>query len=146
MTRRREAIESALQAARQREEEAGAIVNRHRASLDQAALQLSTLQGYADDYRPAPTQAHSAPQQLRNAREFLARLNEAVDAQRRRIGEMEEVLAAAQAPWLAARRDVEALERVLERLAAEERRSDARREQHELDDLSLRAIVARRPV
>ena len=76
--------------------------------------------------------------QWKDYQSFLARLDEAVRAQQQRIKTCEQTVEANRQRWLAKRRRLESLERVLDRCRREERAADERRDQRLLDDLPKR--------
>jgi flagellar export protein FliJ len=95
---------------------------------------LTELQGYLREYESAPAKA--SVHWLANRARFLARLQEAVQAQRQRLQEAEAALEAGRTRHLLARRDRKVLQRLQAAYARADARDAERRAQSTLDDWS----------
>ena len=99
---------------------------------------LARLKDYLDEYaRQSPSQVRHAAQ-LGNHRRFLDRLSAGVRQQREQVAQAAQRSEAAAERWRAARGEVEAMERLLERMSRARLRDGERREQREMDELAAR--------
>ena len=114
----------------------GQSAGRLRAELDAQANQLGELNAYRQAYadRSRSMTAGSAVH-WQDYQSFLARLDQAVSAQKQIVKDAEEAADAARRRWIGKRRRLESLNKVWTRFYEEERIARERIEQKQLDDL-----------
>lgn len=99
---------------------------------------LARLMEYLDEYaRQSPSQVRHVAQ-LGNHRRFLDRLSTGVRRQREQVAQAAQRSQAAAERWRLARGEVQAMERLMERMDDARRREGDRREQREMDELAAR--------
>jgi flagellar FliJ protein len=123
-----------------REQDAGVLLARARALVEDRERQLAELQRYREEYAAQQSQGVGTldPVRLQNYHAFLARLQDAARQQRQLVDEAQAELERCLADWRASRAEAAALGRVVERMEHGERRESDRREQHDHDERALR--------
>ncbi len=118
------------------EQRLGQEAGRSRQRLDEQLARLGELNAYRHSYAnksPAGPSVSSA--QWQDYQNFLQRLDGAVQAQQQIVNDCEQNLESHRQRWLAKRRRLESLERVLEKYQQQDRAYEDRLEQKALDDL-----------
>lgn len=139
MKRRSAKIEKFVALASTEEKTLGEAAGLSQRRLQEEIDRLGELNAYRVDYADkARDLGKIDAAQWKDYQSFLARLDEAVRAQQQRIRVCEQTVEANRERWLAKRRRLESLERVLDRYRREERAADERRDQRLLDDLPKR--------
>lgn len=112
--------------------------------LEAEERQLAQLTGFREEYGRLESAAEGGidPLRLQNYRAFMDRLTEAIRQQEKRLESARATLAGSTETWRGRRIDAEALGAAIERFSADERRSAARREQRDSDEVAQRAIPA----
>ena len=132
-----------------------------REDSDAAAAQLGRVTGHARDMderlrllldyrseyaarltRVAQTGMHSTG--WRNFREFIDKIDAAIDQQRELVAAAQRQVESGQSHWHAQQRRLKSYDTLYERHCSAEQRSEARREQKEQDDFALRGFLAQR--
>jgi flagellar protein FliJ len=129
-----------------RANEVGHAVALAAVELSEKEKQLKQLQGYREDYiqKSGDPNASMDPVRLQNYRAFLDRLGEAIRQQELAVDVARTGYESRRQEWSELRVEAEALGRAVDRLKAEERRSQDRVEQNESDDtVSQRAFASR---
>lgn len=137
-------MERLAQLARERCEAAGARLGKSLALLGESRSRLTLLERYRDEYRGRFASAGSqgiTRDGLRNFREFLARLEQAIAQQRAEVAVLERGTEDARALWLAARRREQSFDILFDRAQIESRAIEARQLQKMLDEHSGRAAA-----
>lgn len=112
------------------------LAGRARQHLDEQKQRLGELNAYRQDYAAKSADASMlSSAHWQDYRTFLSRLDKAVKAQQQIVNDSEQRLENIRQQWIAKRRRLESLERVLEKCRAEERIAASRREQKRLDEL-----------
>ena len=127
--------------AQERRDAAGRRLGRSLAALKDSESRLALLEGYRDEYkqRYARTgKSGAGPEELRNFRAFLERLDTAVTQQRAEVEALERGAIESRARWLDERTRGKSLDVLTERADYAERASEARRLQKLLDEFSGR--------
>jgi flagellar protein FliJ len=124
-----------------RERDAGSVLAKARALVDERERQLLELSRYREEYAGRQTNAIGSvdPMRLQNYHAFLARLQDAVRQQQQLVDEARAELERRMTEWQATRAEAAALGRVVERLEDGERRESDRREQQDHDERALRS-------
>lgn len=114
-------------------------MGRSQQALDDEISRAEELKAYRRSYaeRPVPSVPVDASRWL-DYQNFLRRLDQAVALQAQVVTESERHRDAHRARWLAKRRRLESLERVVERHQDAAKRLDDRRQQKAIDDLPNR--------
>ncbi|MDR0634753.1 MAG: flagellar export protein FliJ [Azoarcus sp.] len=102
---------------------------------------LELLQRYRDEYSERFVTAARegiGPDAMRNYRNFLNRIDEAVEAQRRAVEQSRQHTSQGQQQWMAQRTRVRAFDTLSQRFQEELARKDERQEQRFTDDHALR--------
>src|ERR1035437_8008817 len=111
------------------------------ASERDATNKLDMLQQYRDEYATRFQQAAQngiSPREWHNYREFLNRLDEAIDAQRRMVAQQAQNTAAGQAHWQQQRTKLKAFDTLSDRHFANENAQELKREQKTQDEFAAR--------
>jgi flagellar FliJ protein len=126
--------------AHNRQQNAARIMGERQRSLDDQQQRLQELNNYRDEYaRRFEGGAESmAGINMRDYRLFLSRLNEAIEEQARRVEQARAALEQSRGQWTTTRVHSDAVNKVVERMQADERRAEDRREQKENDEFSQR--------
>ncbi len=118
------------------EQKLGQEAGRSRRRLDEQLARLGELNAYRHTYAtksPSGTSVSSA--QWQDYQNFLHRLDGAVQAQQQIVNDCEQNLEAHRQRWVAKRRRLESLERVLDKYQQQDRTYEDRLEQKALDEL-----------
>jgi flagellar FliJ protein len=123
-----------------RERDAGAVLSKARALVDERERQLGELQRYREEYAGQQANAIGTvdPVRLQNYHAFLARLADAVRQQQALVDEAKAELELRMTEWRTTRAEAAALGRVVEGMQHGERRESDRREQQDHDERALR--------
>ena len=111
------------------------------ASERDATNKLDMLQQYRDEYATRFLQAAQngiSPREWHNYQEFLNRLDEAIDAQRRMVAQQAQNTAAGQAHWQQQRTKLKAFDTLSDRHFANENAQELKREQKTQDEFAAR--------
>ena len=139
MKRRSAKLEKFVAIASTEERTLGEATGLSQRRLQEEIDRLGELNAYRVDYaNKARDLGNIDAAQWKDYQHFLARLDEAVLTQQERIRACEQTVEAHRERWLAKRRRLESLERVLDRYRREEQAADERRDQRLLDDLPKR--------
>lgn len=139
MKRRSAKLEKFIALASTEERSLGEATGLSQRRLQEEIDRLGELNAYRIDYEDrARNSGELGAAQWKDYRRFLARLDEAVRSQEQLIRSCEQTVNAHRQRWLAKRRRLESLERVLDRYRREEQAVEDRREQRVLDDLPTR--------
>lgn len=134
-------MEPVMQLAQNREQEAARQVGEHQRQLDAQRTRLAELTAYRDEYAQRLTTVAGGglgAAMLHDYRAFLARLNQAIEHQRRLIEQGEHAYEESRRQWLQTRQKTKALDTVTERYRLQERRDEERRLQNESDERAQR--------
>lgn len=136
MKKRSRKIDKIVALAGAEERRHGEETGRSQAQLNDQLSRLAELnayrQGYADKTGNS-ADVHSA--HWKDYQNFLYRLDDAVRSQQQIVQDCEQTVESHRRRWMAKRRRLESLERVLERYQKEEHSHAERLEQRALDDL-----------
>ncbi|TVQ44732.1 MAG: flagellar export protein FliJ [Gammaproteobacteria bacterium] len=141
MTQDTAQLDLVLHLRREQERQAGEALRTAQSLLSEEEQRLAALEGYAEEYHGRQAIGPSDPRVLRDARLFLAQLEQTRQAQGHQVLRAREAVETARARWLSARVQREAIERLAGRRQDERRRGEARAEQRQQDELSLAARV-----
>lgn len=120
------------------------VINGHERDMDQ---RLQMLLEYRSEYterlaRVARTGMHSIG--WRNFREFIDRIDAAIDLQRELVAKARSEVETGQRHWRTQQRKFKSFDTLSQRHYSAERRSEARQEQKEQDDFALKRFLGRR--
>ena len=135
------ALQTVLELMQERSDEATQQLARLIAKERDAKAKLDMLSQYRDEYAArfnAAAQKGLTPGEWRNYREFLGRLDEAIDAQQRAVRVQAQHTVAGQANWQQQRKKLEAFNTLSDRHYASEESARIKREQKTQDDFSAR--------
>lgn len=121
-----------------RERDAGLALAELRRQVDEQERRLEQLCGFREEYlsgRP-PGLGTTDAVRLANYGAFLGRLNDAIRDQEKRIADLRHAAERQAESWRERRSETAALDRVVERLHADEQRAVDRREQRDQDELA----------
>ena len=136
MKKRTRKIDKIVSLAASEERRLGEEAGRSRRRLDEQLARLGELNAYRHTYATkSPSGASVSAAQWQDYQNFLHRLDGAVQAQQQIVNDCEQSLEAHRQRWLAKRRRLESLERVLEKYQQQARVFEDRLEQKALDDL-----------
>jgi len=130
-----------VQVTESREEKAAREFGTCQRQLNEQQTQLEQLRGYYADYQrqlEARGRAGIVLAQVLETQRFLAQLEKAIAQQQQVVDQTARLCAQKRNLWLAARTRSEAVNKVVERIVAQEQRRADKREQKESDDLSQR--------
>ncbi|WP_018935568.1 flagellar export protein FliJ [Thioalkalivibrio sp. ALJ24] len=136
-------IERLLRIRRIGETEATRELGERIAQLNAAETQRDQLETFQQEYLAASMPED--PNTLKWLAGMRQKLREALEQQALRIQAAESQVESARAQWLEHHRDCKSLEKLLERVRAEEERHQARRRQVEQDMWATRQAYAREP-
>ena len=124
-----------------REQDAGALLARARALVEERERQLGELRRYREEYAGQQAQGLGTldPVRLQNFHAFLARLGDAVRQQQDLVEEARADLERCAASWRESRAEAAAVGKVVDNLQSHERRERDRREQQDHDERALRS-------
>jgi len=135
--KRSERLNSILELATAREQEAAQQLGEMTRKLENARRNLDNLRSFQDNYsqkfRDTGDQGLGM-RQLLEYRAFLAKINGAVLEQERIVGNVEKNLAQSRTHWEATRRQTLGMKTVVDKARAEERHLEERRRQAEEDE------------
>jgi len=120
------------------------VVNGHERVMDQ---RLQLLLEYRSEYterlaRATQTGMHSIG--LRNFREFIDKIDAAVDAQRALVAKARSEVVTGRQQWHAQQRKLKSFDTLFQRHHSAERKIEARQEQKEQDDFAMKGFLGRR--
>ncbi|MFW5453659.1 flagellar export protein FliJ [Thioalkalivibrio sulfidiphilus] len=123
-----------------RQQNAARVMGERQRALDDQQQRLQELNNYRDEYarRFEDGGESMAGINMRDYRLFLSRLNEAIEEQARRVEQARAALEQSRGQWTATRVHSDAVNKVVERMQADERRDEDRREQKENDEFGQR--------
>ncbi|WP_293373514.1 flagellar export protein FliJ [Nevskia sp.] len=127
-------------AERNEEEALTALRGAETRLAEQTALH-GELGRYLDDYQQRPI-ASPNPMLLENQRQFIAKLDEALQSQAKAVEAAKGRVAQAREAWMGTRRELRISLLLQEQGAAEDRRIDDRRSQRETDEFALNRHIA----
>ena len=127
--------------AERNEEEALNALRAAEARLAEQAALHGELRRYLDDYEARPIGVPN-PLLLENQRQFIAKLDTALQPQARAVEAAEQRVAVVREAWIATRRDLRISLLLQEQGAAEDRRIADRRSQKETDEFALNRHIA----
>jgi len=137
-------VDPLLRRAESREDALAQALAKKVQSHQQQAERLGDLQRFRGEYEqpPAPGAALT-PGLLQNRTAFLAKIDDAVQTQRKHVDSSEEALAIERNRLLLASRDKLVLEKLAASYRYAEQRVEDKRTQSEMDDLGARAHTQR---
>ncbi len=136
MKKRTRKIDKIVALAASEERRVGEEAGRSRQRLDEQLARLGELNAYRHNYaKKSPAGPSVSAAQWQDYQNFLQRLDGAVRAQQEIVNDCEQNLEAHRQRWLAKRRRLESLERVLDRYQEQDRVYEDKLEQKALDDL-----------
>jgi flagellar FliJ protein len=130
-----------------RERDAGLALADLRRQVEEQERRLEQLRGFREEYvsgRP-PGLGTTDAVRLANYGAFLGRLHDAIREQEKRVAELRNEAERQAQAWRERRSETAALDRAVERLHADERRTADRREQHDQDELAQSVPRPRQP-
>jgi len=132
--------------AQERRDAAAKRLGRSLAVLKESEKRLALLAQYREDYRRRMAESAArgmSGDELRNFREFISRLDEAVAQQKNEVTTLTEGVADCRGRWLLERRKERSYDVLTERVDLEAREREGRRLQKLLDEFSGRAAMLR---
>lgn len=136
---REQRIQVVRQVVEEKQQEATRALAHRRRLLDEADRQLTELVGYRAEYAGGTVaQAATTGADLRDYWCFMNRLNRAIDDHRGRIDQQKIAVEQSLERWSDTKRELAVLDKVVERIRTADRRTQDRREQRLLDDMSGR--------
>ncbi len=126
---------------REREDQAAARLREANQRCDQLAAQIEQLRAFRQEYAGQINQVGStglSVHRLRLIQDFVARLDELIAEQEDKLAQLHQAREAARAAWEAEYRNRRALDTLVDRYQAEERREEQRAEQKALDERAAR--------
>ncbi len=136
---RSQRLNPVIQAADAQEEQAARALRASRTALQEREHRLEELLRYQAEYaRRFGASGGLDGVRLRDFHQFLARLNTSIGEQQRLVERARAEHARVEARWRERHSKSQALDKVVERLRAEEAHALARREQGELDERAQR--------
>ncbi|KRE90914.1 flagellar export protein FliJ [Frateuria sp. Soil773] len=133
MSTRANRLQPAADQARQRSEEAVQKLAEQQQALAKAERQLSELRGYRQEYAVEAGGGMSVSALL-NRQQFVERIDRAIAQQLHEIERQRRMLEHARGQWREAHAREAALDSVIDRYREQERKSEERREQGEIDE------------
>lgn len=130
-----------VKVAESREQAAARVLGEARQRLEQQQRKLEELTTYRDQYSLEFQQCSGQGMgvaRLQDFRLFLARLNEAIEQQRRLVERCQQDCERRRLQWVATRTRTQALGKVVDRYQREEQRVAERREQRDSDERAQR--------
>lgn len=141
-------MQTLLDLAREKREEAARVLNAATAAWQQAQNKQSQLEGFRKDYEQRLTQAGGngiSVQQWRDFQAFLTKLDMAVAQQAAEVTRRANIRTEAQAGWMAEERKVKSFETLATRHRQREEAKESKREQKQMDEFANRkAFLATR--
>jgi len=134
-------LQTVLELMQVRADDATQSLARLIANERDAKTKLGLLQQYRDEYAVRFQQAAQNginPREWRNYQQFLNRLDEAIDSQRRAVTQQEQNTVAGQQHWQQQRTKLKAFDTLSERHFASENMQELKREQKTQDEFAAR--------
>lgn len=134
-------LQTVLELMQTRADDATQNLARLIASERDAKSKLELLQQYRDEYAARFQQAAQSginPREWHNYREFLGRLDEAIDVQRKTVAQQAKNTAAGQLHWQEQRKRLKAIDTLSDRHFAAENARELKREQKTQDEFAAR--------
>ena len=132
-------MQPVAQVAESRQQEAARLLGERQRVLEEELHRLDQLQEYRGEYaRKFEDGAEWTGLHVREYRVFLARLNQAIEEQAARVERVRADLEQSRGHWTRCRVHRDAVDKAVDRLQADERRQEDRREQAESDELGQR--------
>lgn len=134
-------LQTVLELMQTRADDATQNLARLIASERDAKNKLELLQQYRDEYAARfqhAAQSGISPREWHNYREFLGRLDEAIDAQRKTVAQQARNTAAGQVHWQEQRTKLKAFDTLSDRHFATENARELKREQKVQDEFAAR--------
>ena len=134
-------LQTVLELMQTRADDATQNLARLIASERDAKNKLELLQQYRDEYAARFQQAAQSgisPREWHNYREFLGRLDEAIDVQRKTVAQQAKNTAAGQLHWQEQRKRLKAIDTLSDRHFAAENARELKREQKTQDEFAAR--------
>lgn len=144
MGERSRRLQTVLELGCQQERQQAGELGQAQAALAQQQARLEELLDYRAEYAGRIQRPGVLGAQIANLQAFIARLDQAIGAQRQLLGELEQRLAQAEVAWREAQTRNSALRGYLERLQTQEQVEAGRREQRETDEFAGRSHKPRR--
>lgn len=141
MSRRTDTMGKAAELAGEHAGSAGRRLAEQQQLLASGEAQLRELETFRDEYA-GTLRGGVDVRALLNHRQFLQRINEAIEHQRGVVQRQREALEQERIRWLAAHSRAKALESVAQRFQDADRRADERREQAQADERTQRPPAA----
>jgi flagellar FliJ protein len=132
--------------AEERHDRAAKKLARALTMLRDSESRLALLENYCTDYRARLARnaaAGVAPAEMRNFRDFIARLEEAIGQQRTEVEAIKKGVADCRTGWMLERRRKQSYEVLIERADLAQREVEARRLQKLVDEFAGRAAAMR---
>jgi flagellar FliJ protein len=134
VSQRADRLQPAVDQAKQRSEDAVLQLADQQQRLTKAERQLAELRGYRQEYALATGAGGLTASALLNRQQFVERIDRAIVQQGTEIERQQRLLEHARAQWRAAHAREAALDSVVDRYREQERQSEDRREQSEVDE------------
>lgn len=136
-------LEPVVKVAESREQQAARALGQAQAQLAQAEQRQAELEGYKEEYlrrfHTAGSRGMSAAQ-MEDYRRFLGKLDAAIAQQQQVVAQAAGIVETQRHQWFERRGKTRALDKVVSRYQADERRQEAQQEQGELDERAQRSI------
>lgn len=114
----------------------GLVTGKSQRQLEEQLAKLGELNAYRLNYAAlSRSMANVRSAHWKDYQSFLERLDQAVQSQQQIVADSEQIVEAHRRRWLAKRRRLDSLQRVLERYEFEENQHLERREQRAQDDM-----------
>ncbi len=135
---RSERMQPIKELARHRERDAGSIVSAAQQTLQEREQQLEQLKRYREEYASGSGSQVGAVDgmRLQNYRAFVQRLNDTISQQEQAVRVAREDYESKRDAWRVRRVEAQTLDRAIEKMRGQERRTEDRREQHSMDEQS----------
>ena len=134
MSQRADRLQPAVDQAKHRSEDAVLQLADQQQRLAKAERQLAELRGYRQEYALEAGAGGLTASALLNRQQFVERIDRAIVQQSTEIERQQRLLEHARAQWRAAHAREAALDSVVDRYREQERQSEDRREQSEIDE------------
>ncbi|MGN2249296.1 flagellar export protein FliJ [Frateuria sp. GZRe12] len=133
MSKRADRLQPAADQAKQRSEDAVLKLAEQQQRLAKAERQLAELRGYRQEYA-SPGVGGLTAVALMNRQQFVERIDRAIDQQVLEIERQRQLLDQMRGSWRDAHAREAALDNVIDRYREQERKSEERREQNDIDE------------
>jgi len=134
MKPRSERLMPAVDHARKKTETALQQLGEQQNQLSLAEQQLAELQRYRQEYAMGQQSGGMSVHALLNRQQFIERIDQAIGQQSREVVRRQRMLEQAGSAWREANARERVLDGVVERASEQERRSEERREQNDVDE------------